>query len=110
MRRWAIWLAVSFWFTFFTSGYMGYMFFVTAAVIGLYMLFRKKLPLDREALRAAAVAVLLTAVLSLPFLSMRSQKSVPLIQPRISRDGRRLLPGEAGYEEAAGMGGQGKWQ
>ena len=42
--------------------------------------------------------------------AMRSQKSVPLIQPRISRDGRRLLPGEPGYEEAAGMGGQGKWQ
>ena len=42
--------------------------------------------------------------------AMRAQKSVPLIQPRISRDGRRLLPGEAGYEEAAGMGGRGKWQ
>ena len=42
--------------------------------------------------------------------AMRSQKSVPLIQPRISRDGRRLLPGEAGYEEAVGAGGRGKWQ
>lgn len=41
--------------------------------------------------------------------AMRSQKSVPLIQPRISRDGRRLLPGEAGYEEAVGSG-RGKWQ
>ncbi len=41
--------------------------------------------------------------------AMRAQKSVPLIQPRIGRDGRRLLPGEAGYEEA-GTGGRGKWQ
>jgi len=35
---------------------------------------------------------------------------VPAILPRISRDGRRLLPGEAGYEEAVGTGGRGKWQ
>jgi hypothetical protein len=40
--------------------------------------------------------------------AMRAQKSVRLIQPRISRDGRRLLPGDAGYEEAVG-GGRGKW-
>ena len=31
--------------------------------------------------------------------AMRSQKSVPLIQPRIAKDGRRLLPGDAGYEQ-----------
>ena len=41
--------------------------------------------------------------------AMRAQKNVPLVQPRIGRDGRRLLPGEAGYEEAIG-GGQGRWQ
>ena len=42
--------------------------------------------------------------------AMRAQRSVPAILPRISRDGRRLLPGEAGYEEAVGTGGRGKWQ
>jgi hypothetical protein len=42
--------------------------------------------------------------------AMSSQGHVPAILPRISRDGRRLLPGEKGYEEAVGAGGQGKWQ
>ncbi len=41
--------------------------------------------------------------------AMRAQKNVTAIQPRIGRDGRRLLPGEAGYEEAVGKG-RGKWQ
>ena len=42
--------------------------------------------------------------------AMREQKSVPAILPRIGRDGRRLLPGEAGYEEAAAdASGRGTW-
>ncbi len=75
VRKWAIWLAVAFWFTFFTSGYMGYMFFITVAVVVLFLFFWQKLPLDREFLRATAIFVLTTAVISLPFLAMRSQKS-----------------------------------
>jgi hypothetical protein len=78
VRKWAIWLAVAFWFTFFTSGYMGYMFLVTVAVLVLFLFFRNKLPLDREFLRATAIFVLTTAVLSLPFLAMRSQKNAAL--------------------------------
>lgn len=42
--------------------------------------------------------------------AMRAQRNVPAILPRISRDGRRLLPGDAGYEEAVGTGAGGKWQ
>ena len=75
VRKWAIWLAVAFWFAFFTSGYMGYMFFVTVAVVVLFLFFWKKLPLDREFLRSTAIFVLTTAVISLPFLAMRSQKN-----------------------------------
>jgi hypothetical protein len=74
VRKWAIWLAVAFWFTFFTSGYMGYMFFVTVGVLLLFLFFWGKLPLDREALRSAAIFVLTTTVISLPFLAMRAQK------------------------------------
>lgn len=33
--------------------------------------------------------------------AMRSQRAIPAILPRIHADGRRLLPGEPGYEEAA---------
>jgi hypothetical protein len=75
VRRWAIALAVLFWFTFFTSGYMGYMFFVAASLVVLFLLFTRQLPLDREFLRSAAVFALTTIVLSLPFLAMRSAKS-----------------------------------
>lgn len=32
--------------------------------------------------------------------SLRVEREVPAILPRIARDGRRLLPGEPGYEEA----------
>ena len=77
-RKWAIWLAVTFWFTFFTSGYMGYMFFVATAVVLLFLLFWRQLPLDREFLRAAAVFALTTVVISLPFLAMRAQKGSAL--------------------------------
>jgi hypothetical protein len=73
-RKWAIWLAVGFWFTFFTSGYMGYMFFVAAAIVLLFLFFWQQLPLDRESLRAAAIFVLTTVMISLPFLAMRSEK------------------------------------
>jgi len=33
---------------------------------------------------------------------MRALPDVPTIAPRISKDGRRLMPGEAGYDELAG--------
>jgi len=42
--------------------------------------------------------------------AMRAQRDVPAILPRISKDGRRLLPGDAGYEDAVGTGAAGKWQ
>ena len=34
---------------------------------------------------------------------------IPTILPRITRDGRRLLPGDAGYEEAVGERAKGEW-
>jgi 8-oxo-dGTP pyrophosphatase MutT (NUDIX family) len=42
--------------------------------------------------------------------AMRAQRNVPAILPRLSKDGRRLLPGDAGYEEAVGAGAGDKWQ
>jgi 8-oxo-dGTP pyrophosphatase MutT (NUDIX family) len=37
------------------------------------------------------------------------QGEIPAILARIARDGRRLLPGDAGYEEAVGERARGKW-
>lgn len=34
---------------------------------------------------------------------------IPVILPRITRDGKRLLPGDPGYEEAVGEKGRGEW-
>jgi 8-oxo-dGTP pyrophosphatase MutT (NUDIX family) len=31
---------------------------------------------------------------------LAAQREVPVVQPRVGKDGRRILPGEAGYEEA----------
>ena len=42
--------------------------------------------------------------------AMRAQHEVPAILPRIAKDGRRLLPGDPGYEEAASVEGRGKWE
>lgn len=43
-------------------------------------------------------------------VAMRELKEIPAILPRIAEDGRRLLPGEPGYEEAAAAASPGKWQ
>lgn len=42
--------------------------------------------------------------------AMRELKNIPAILPRIAGDGRRLLPGEPGYEEAAAAASRGKWR
>ncbi|MCI3951176.1 MAG: hypothetical protein K0R53_673 [Burkholderiales bacterium] len=42
--------------------------------------------------------------------AMRALPEIPPMLPRISRDGRRLLPGEPGYDEAASAESQGPWQ
>ncbi|HEX6063781.1 MAG TPA: hypothetical protein VFZ04_06140 [Longimicrobiales bacterium] len=41
--------------------------------------------------------------------AMRALNGIPAMLPRIARDGRRLLPGEPGYEEAASAEGRGSW-
>lgn len=42
--------------------------------------------------------------------AMRGLSDIPAILPRIAEDGRRLLPGEPGYEEAASAAHLAKWQ
>jgi 8-oxo-dGTP pyrophosphatase MutT (NUDIX family) len=42
--------------------------------------------------------------------AMRVQRDIPAMLPRIGKNGARLLPGDPGYEEAASVEGQGKWQ
>ena len=37
------------------------------------------------------------------------QGEIPAILPRISKDGKRLLPGDPGYEEAVGEKARGEW-
>jgi len=38
-----------------------------------------------------------------------AEHDVPAITPRVTRDGRLVIPGEAGYEEAASPEGRGEW-
>lgn len=42
--------------------------------------------------------------------AMRDRREVPVMLPRIAKDGRRLMPGDAGYDEAATAEGQGSWK
>jgi 8-oxo-dGTP pyrophosphatase MutT (NUDIX family) len=42
--------------------------------------------------------------------AMRAVGDVPAILPRIARDGRRLMPGDPGYEEAAAYEGKVQWR
>lgn len=42
--------------------------------------------------------------------AMRAQHEVPAILPRIAKDGRRLLPGDPGYDAAAAVEGRGQWK
>jgi 8-oxo-dGTP pyrophosphatase MutT (NUDIX family) len=42
--------------------------------------------------------------------AMRAPHEIPAMLPRIAQDGRRLLPGEAGYEEAATTESRGRWE
>ncbi len=42
--------------------------------------------------------------------TLRAVGKVPAIQPRVARDGRRLMPGDPGYEEAAEYEGTVEWR
>lgn len=42
--------------------------------------------------------------------ALRARCEIPAILPRIARDGRTLLPGEPGYEEAGSAEGRGRWK
>lgn len=42
--------------------------------------------------------------------AMRVQRAVPALLPRIVQDGKRLLPGEPGYDEAGKAGSAGQWE
>ena len=42
--------------------------------------------------------------------AMRALPDVPTIAPRIAKDGRRVMPGEPGYEEAGVQEGRGTWK
>jgi 8-oxo-dGTP pyrophosphatase MutT (NUDIX family) len=41
--------------------------------------------------------------------ALDARRDIGAILPRITKDGRRLLPGDAGYEDAVAEEGQGKW-
>jgi 8-oxo-dGTP pyrophosphatase MutT (NUDIX family) len=40
---------------------------------------------------------------------LRGQQAIPALQPRIGKNGERVLPGEPGYDELAAAEEQGKW-
>ncbi len=42
--------------------------------------------------------------------ALRAPREIRPILPRLTKDGRRLLPGDPGYEEAATAEGRGKWK
>ena len=41
---------------------------------------------------------------------LRSQGEIPALLPRVGKDGRNLLPGDPGYEEAGAAGARGNWK
>ena len=42
--------------------------------------------------------------------AMRAQRDIPAMLPRIDKNGKRLLPGDPGYEEAGSAEGRGSWK
>lgn len=42
--------------------------------------------------------------------AMRALNEIPALLPHIAKNGRRLLPGDPGYEEAAGAEDRGRWE
>ena len=42
--------------------------------------------------------------------ALQAPRDVPAIQPRVARDGRVVMPGEPGYDEAATAAGRGEWR
>ncbi len=42
--------------------------------------------------------------------ALRALPSIPTIAPRIGKDGRRVMPGEPGYDEMAARESQGQWK
>jgi 8-oxo-dGTP pyrophosphatase MutT (NUDIX family) len=42
--------------------------------------------------------------------AFRAQTEIPALLPRVSKDGRNLLPGDPGYEEAGEAAGRGNWK
>jgi 8-oxo-dGTP pyrophosphatase MutT (NUDIX family) len=42
--------------------------------------------------------------------ALRAQAVIPALLPRISKDGRNLLPGDPGYDEAGAPEARGKWR
>ena len=40
---------------------------------------------------------------------LRAQQTIPALQPRIGKNGERVLPGDPGYDELAATEAQGKW-
>ena len=42
--------------------------------------------------------------------ALAAQREVPAIEPRVARDGRVVMPGEPGFEEAASAAGRGQWR
>ena len=42
--------------------------------------------------------------------ALRAKRHVPAILPRISKDGKSLLPGDPGYAEVVARGRQGRWK
>lgn len=69
--RWAVGLAVAFWFTMMTSGYLGMMFIVTAGIIGIYVALKRLDLLSRRFFAAAILSVILSVIISFPFISFR---------------------------------------
>ena len=42
--------------------------------------------------------------------ALRAQTEIPALLPRVGKDGRNLLPGDPGYEEAGEAAGRGSWK
>ena len=70
---------------------------------------REEIKLSTPTIKTLELFAEFTAVDSLT-AALRAQPAIPALLPRISKDGRNLLPGDPGYEEAGEAEGRGRWR
>ncbi|HLA42809.1 MAG TPA: hypothetical protein VJZ27_05210, partial [Aggregatilineales bacterium] len=75
-RRWAVGLALAFWLTMNTSGYLMWVFLMSGIVVMLYLLLRRRRFITRHFIALMMFAIVLATVISAPFIIGKWQNDV----------------------------------